>query len=330
MEVVDKPFIDLDKQIKKLTSRGLKILNVEKAKHQLIKTTYYDLINGYKDMFLLPKSTRSEDDKFIDGTTIEDIIELYELDRQIRNATLEILLDIECRFYSSVSYSLGKLYGEKEEDYLNIDNFKRGKIQTHNNRLERVNLFEKIEEKIHRPRIQPLKYYRRKYGNIPPWILVKDLTFGEIVKLYQLSPRELKVMVVSNILGHEPNENDFEYFSSGIKLFNTFRNWAAHGGRMYNFKSRIEFPFIEYHHEVFSINKGDYNKGRGKKDFTALITATLFFLKKDYQDIIEFLIKIRTYLDHYQKSNPLQYEKVLFEMGLPSNYYQSLHNTMFK
>ncbi|GGB26993.1 hypothetical protein GCM10011409_00340 [Lentibacillus populi] len=328
MEVLEKPFIDLDEQIEKLIARGLEITDHDKARQQLVKTTYYDLINGYKDMFLLPKEEKWHDDKYIQGTKLNDIIDLYELDRQLRNATLEVTLDIECRFYSSMSYSLAKVYGEKEEDYLNKDNYKLGNTQSHNGNYERENLFDALRNKINKPKIQPLIYYKKKYNNIPPWILVKDLTFGELVMLYKLSSKEVKEEVISNILGTTADEKTKELFFVSIKIFNKFRNWAAHGGRMYNYRCRIELPYTEHHANIFGISKEKYIQGNGKNDFASLIIAAMFFLKKDYSYMLEFIVKIRVNLDDYQKTNPIQYENILIELGIPSNYFQSIQRGM--
>ncbi len=328
MAVLEKPFIDIDDQIERLVSRGLEINNFDKARRQLIKVTYYDLINGYKDMFLMPKKNRNEEDIFIKGTKLEDIIELYELDRHLRSATLLFMLDIESRFYSSIAYSLSKIYGEKEDDYLSTDNYKEGKIQSHNNKFERENLFDIINKKIRNPNQQPLKYYKRKYKNIPPWILVKDLTFGELVMLYKLSSRDVKTMVVTNILGRSPNEYDYELFSISIKIFNKFRNWAAHGGRMYNYNSSIDFPFNDYHKKVLNITRYEYKSGRGKNDFTSLIIAAMFFLKSDYHEMLEFVVNVNFYLKEYKKTHPESYEKVLSELGFSNNYYELIEKEM--
>lgn len=45
----DKPFKSFDEQINILRSRGLIINDVENAKIILSTSTYYELINGYKN-----------------------------------------------------------------------------------------------------------------------------------------------------------------------------------------------------------------------------------------------------------------------------------------
>lgn len=48
----DKPFLDLDKQLNLLESRKLIITNRDRAKRLIMTSSYYDLINGYKSVFM--------------------------------------------------------------------------------------------------------------------------------------------------------------------------------------------------------------------------------------------------------------------------------------
>ena len=49
----DKPFLDLDKPLNLLESRNLIITNRDRAKRLIMTSSYYDLINGYKSVFML-------------------------------------------------------------------------------------------------------------------------------------------------------------------------------------------------------------------------------------------------------------------------------------
>lgn len=314
----------MDQQIKKLEARGLRIHNVEKAKMQLLRTSYYDLINGYKEMFLLKEEPNHQEDQFIEGTTFEDIVELYQLDRRIRHTLLEALLDVEAVFYSSVAYSIAEAYGEKQIDYLKKENYKIGRKQWKSQRYERDNLLDKINRKLDKPEVEPLIYYKKKYGNIPPWILVKDLSFGELVMLYKLSRDQVKTDVIRHIIGEDSTEEDKEFFLKCVELFNKFRNWAAHGGRMYNHRTRIELPYLERVHQLVQISKKEYKTGTGKNEFAAVVLGMMYFYQKHPVDMLEFFINLNTIMEEYQKKKPLQYEQVLAELGLPPNYYKAI------
>ncbi|EGO8130673.1 Abi family protein, partial [Enterococcus faecalis] len=74
-----KPFKTLDEQIIILRNRGLVISDDEVTKSILLRENYYNVINGYKDIFIDRESEDSE--KFIKNTNFNEIYRLYSLDR---------------------------------------------------------------------------------------------------------------------------------------------------------------------------------------------------------------------------------------------------------
>ena len=61
--VPDEPFKDFDELLDILKSRNLIIESEEKAKYILLTFSYYDLINEYKDLFMV-------NDTFKDGISL--------------------------------------------------------------------------------------------------------------------------------------------------------------------------------------------------------------------------------------------------------------------
>ncbi|CEI81320.1 Abi-like protein [Oceanobacillus oncorhynchi] len=327
MSEKSKPYIPIDNQIKTLENRGLIINNKEFVKKKLLRTTYYDLINGYKNMFLVGGD--SEEEKYIQDVTFEDILDLYNYDRQLRYMTLELILDIEAVFYSSISHSISHFYGEKSDAYLNKNNYRIGVKQKHNNKYERDNLLDRLNKKINQPEVEPLIYYRNKYRNIPPWILVKDMTFGELKIFYKLSMPGVKSKILSDIISKENiTELDKNFFTKAIGLFNKFRNWCAHGGRVYTYKADISLPYYREFHERLNISKKAYQRGKGRNDISALLIASLYFFQSDYRGLLEFRVKLEGYLNDYKKGGYMQYQTLLEEMGLPDNYIELLDKAM--
>lgn len=88
----EKIFKDTRTQIGILKSRGVVIKNKKTAK-QIIRTiNYYNLINGYKEPFL---QMTTPYEKYLSGTTLDEIYALYEFDRKLRLITLEHILQVE-------------------------------------------------------------------------------------------------------------------------------------------------------------------------------------------------------------------------------------------
>ena len=75
----DKVFMSLDQQLIILRSRGL---NVDAyTKRILEKENYYNVVNGYKDLFL---DQSCEEEAYKSGTDFQEIFALYEFDRELR------------------------------------------------------------------------------------------------------------------------------------------------------------------------------------------------------------------------------------------------------
>lgn len=202
------------------------------------------------------------------------------------------------------------------------ENFKAGKIQTYNRKTERDNLLWKIQKKIKDADEQPLKYYEEKYGNIPPWILVKALTFGELLVLYKLSTTDIKENVIKILVGIEPDKRDKEFFAKSMELFNKFRNRSAHGGRMYNYKTNIESPYLGYIHPIFNISKKNYNAGNDRSDNAAFILALLRIHRNDPCRILEYIVQLDFALKKYKETQPVNISSIYNALGLPFDYYE--------
>ena len=80
--------IDVDKQIENLISLGLQIEDKNYAKNVLSRVSYYRLIKACS-------RTLKEDQKYIEGTTFEDIVDLYLFDMEFRHILFSLIEHIE-------------------------------------------------------------------------------------------------------------------------------------------------------------------------------------------------------------------------------------------
>ena len=75
-----KPFKTHNQQLKILRDRGLEVPS--EKKRDLENENYYNIINGYKDLFLCIDSRGLPEvpEKFIEGTHFDEVFSLYKLD----------------------------------------------------------------------------------------------------------------------------------------------------------------------------------------------------------------------------------------------------------
>ncbi len=85
----EKVFKSTTDQLQLLQRRGLVIDDPMFAEEALIRTSYYEIINGYKDLFI---DANAEEESFHTGTTFSEIYYLYEMDNTLRFALLSATL----------------------------------------------------------------------------------------------------------------------------------------------------------------------------------------------------------------------------------------------
>ena len=116
-----KVFKTIEEQIDILKSKGLIVEDYDKAKEILLRENYF-FLNGYRSPFLVTGSKR-----FVDGATFEELYALFTFDRYFRNIIFKNILIVENNYKSIYSYVMSRKYGYKEKDYLNPNNFVKGK-----------------------------------------------------------------------------------------------------------------------------------------------------------------------------------------------------------
>ena len=223
-----------------LLSKGVKVKNKRKALSIFDKYTYYSVVNTYKEVFKIS-------DKYIDGVAFEEIFALYEFDKNLKVIFLKYALEIEIVIKSLIANTISERYGlEKYLDYScfadNIDTTLIDDLKM------RINKEVSKNYKKH----PAITHYKDKYGFIPPFVIVKILTLGEMSRYYGLLKQEDR-QVISRYF----NISD-KLLKQILKNLTIVRNDCAHNGRLYTYCSKF---FISYQ----KIDKASAKKSKFKK-----------------------------------------------------------------
>lgn len=88
-----KPFKTVEEQVAILESRGL--FMPQDAACALLGEDYYCVVNGYKEPFLDKEaSAEAGHDVYAEGTGFGDLYSLFLFDRDLRNLTFNIIVDV--------------------------------------------------------------------------------------------------------------------------------------------------------------------------------------------------------------------------------------------
>lgn len=302
---MNKTFKTLDEQIDILKNKGLVIDDIEATKEILLRENYF-FISGYRHLFF--KSNESK--KFITNTNFREIYGLFNFDRQLRNIIFKNILIIENNIKSVISYNLSKSYGIMERNYLNSKNFTREPEKT-----RQVNdLIKKMKRQIRVNGVQheATSHYISNYGYIPPWIVVKVLSFGIVSELYGILKSDDQKDIAS-VFGV-----NYQELMSYLTILANYRNLCAHEDIVYEHRAQKPIYNTKYH-QLLNIPMMDGEYIYGKEDLFAVIIILKQLLRKD--DFTLLLNEISYEVDVLAgKLKVIPITKVLDRMGFPENF----------
>lgn len=284
---VDKPFKNIDEQLDILRSRNLKIDDEREAREALTIYGYYEIVNGYKSFIL----ESDDSDNFKADETFSHLYSLYQLDKDIRNGVLSATLEVELSLRTAIAYTIAEDFGEKQIDYLKPKNYRRGHKRQNSNRYPLYQLLDKLNN-IANDDVEPYKHYRENHGNIPPWILLKGTSFGNLVNFYKLLKPKQKDKVISICTGLPKQfitDSTKSMFAQALRLIHSYRNRAAHSGRLFSYRSQNIMEYNEpLHEKIMEITKEEYNDGVGQTGLFTLQNILGIFKNERSGFLFEF------------------------------------------
>ena len=233
-----------DEQIESLKNQHLLISDENFAKEQLQQFGYSNLIKSYREPYTIYVDGQKY---FRSGVSFEQIYSLYILDKNLRNAVMASMLDLEEHIKECAADVVAVSFGIHQDDYLNYRNYRNKKKR--NNNFTLGSILTKMTAALNTDK-DPIHHYKTEHGIVPPWILFKGVYFSTIVNFIDLfKPTEQNSMVhhlydVDTI--DIPEENLPALMTDTLFCCHKYRNRAAHSGRVYNYICEMNFRSTEY------------------------------------------------------------------------------------
>ena len=228
-------YISVDQQIQKLKSQKLSFSDEQTAKSILQTYGYYNIINGYRDPYIV----REYDTKtYSPNVSFEEIYALFRFDHSIRDAVLLSMIDLEEHLRAIVADIIAEDFGSDYNIYLDNNNYRDKRVS--DPKFSRNNVLSYMRKIAQTTFVQPIKYYRETHGIIPPWILLKGLQMGTLVNYVRLfkGPQREKLiqrLYSSQFIAQKGIDFCKDLLSDSLFMCYDYRNLAAHGGRVYNY-----------------------------------------------------------------------------------------------
>ena len=323
-----KPFQTHNQQLKMLRKRNILITNGSKAKAILIRENYYQLINGYKHIFLdTVESKKRQDDYYKNGTTFEQIYALYEFDRNLRNILMKYILMTENSIKSKIAYQFSSEHPKEAFSYFNINNYRDTNHQQTTSLIATLSSVTK-QNTDSNTKSGPFYHYFNEHKELPLWVLTLGQTCSLLYNLKESTQIEILKAVLYEFKNNSNNiaaskiihQNYLKDFISAINCIKAFRNVCAHEDRLYDYyaKNKNGKP-IQTSFFYIGISTPAFQGGI----FDIILLLRLFLTKRDYKQLLRRLLDELNKLEHELPSS--LFSEVTRKMKLPKNWTSELN-----
>jgi abortive infection bacteriophage resistance protein len=216
--VFNKPVLSVAKQIELLKSRGLAVNDSSLAAHYLQYIGYYRF-SGYLYPF------RQADENYADGTSFEQVLDLYIFDRKLRLLTFDAIERIEVALRSCMTSVVGEAYGAHW--------FADSTLFENQGQFEAVTTSIRRETKDKPPQKRDIfiRHYYDHYDSpeFPPsWMVFETLSMGTVSLAYKFLNLDLRKQIAQYFAVDE------KILVSWIHALVYTRNLCAHHSRLWN------------------------------------------------------------------------------------------------
>lgn len=331
--IFDKPFKTYEEMIKILESRHISITDKELALRALENFSYYGLINGYKNTFLQVPGT----DKFVPGTTFDELYTLHIIDTGLNNILFKYILYLERALKSRISYLVSEKYGvftdwtdetcNNGADYLCKNNYS-------NSNGNRINTLKSLKECIKEPKKNPsIIHYKNHKNHIPPWILTTNVPYGLTIQWYSILRGTDKDDICNSFIspGLIAPDQTKEFVKKSLDLTKEYRNKIAHGNRTFSIISLPQLP----KHQLLSLTYNcvtgyEYDNKMGQDDTMAVLLALIVMLNDPFV-ISNLIAELSALLMPYiEDQTTINGKSILEILGFPSNFIDRLKSLYTK
>ena len=235
----------ISEQIEFLKSKNLIFKNEVKATQFILQNSYYRLAGYWRKYQINSDKGKTN---FIDNTTFEKIVDIYELDASLGNLLQKGLRVFEVCFRSKFAYYT--THSEPIGQFLYLQQNSYNSKVTEKEKPE--DLLIKINKELNRPNEKFAKHYQVTNKQISIWVAIELLTFSTMSRIYS---RWINRDINKKISGDFKLFKSYESSINIIRCLVDLRNLCAHQARLWNKRLAVEVIDKQYLQKFGPSNK---------------------------------------------------------------------------
>jgi len=312
---MDKPFLSFQDQLRKLeVDYKLTIIDRDFALMALSTVSYYDLINGYKSLFMI-------NNEFMPGISMEFLFSTHMYNKSIQGVLFKYSMYAENSFKTILSYIISEKYGVLSEEYLHKRNYKFQKDSFNKKRMNE--LLHKLSETCRVCKDTPTSHYRLTKNHIPPWILFRNVSFSDVSNLFDFLKPDDKTILISYFDAFHKGDIDLQEairtMKSCLTIVRKFRNQIAHNLTFMDYRCVSLRTAANRLFEETLVARHEIDKTRD--DIWSLIISMVILLNNKFL-IYNFLTEFNSYM----LAQPELIETYCHFTGIPKDFDRRIVN----
>lgn len=307
----DKIFLTYNQQMKKLRSKKNIICNGSVHKRLLIRSGYFNIINGYKNPFI--NGTDNEGNHiYIPNASIEQIYNVKLFDESLRSFLLKYITQVEEEVRTLTGYKFDEC-----NDNGNIPWYDTAAYSDKCTLQNKMGTISKAYNELSRSKLDYVKFYMENHKRIPTWIMIKVVNFSTFIDVLSYSKKEVShsICKLYGILDNNGLPNT-KLLIGSLHWMRKIRNSCAHNERIYCLtrsegnrgkSSRILENYLRKLRPA-------YSRHREQQIFDLIVYFKYYLPHREYQ---QFISELKGLLfDLKGNIDPIAFEYVRAQIGI--------------
>lgn len=274
----DKIFLTYNQQMKKL--RKDKKISCHDTPHKiaLVRSGYFNIINGYKMPFTCGTDT-SGNHIYLTDTSLDQIYQLKKFDEELRIFLLKYITQVEEEIRTLTGYKFDHC-----NDNGKIPWYETNAYSSSTTLQAKMNTISSAYSELSKSKSEYVKFYMDNHEQIPTWIMIKVVNFSTFISVLHNSKQNVTHAICNLYSLYDKNgKPNVKLLIGSLHWLRKVRNSCAHNERVYcihqtqvrnnTTSGRILDPY-------YAQLPQSYRRCTEKTSLIYLSILSIFFLKK--------------------------------------------------
>lgn len=307
----DKYFLTYNQQMRKL--RNDKKIECFGSKHKqiLVRTGYFNIINGYKMPFVSGNDSEGNH-IYLPQTTIDQMYSVKRFDDNLRSFLLRYITQVEEEVRTLTGYRFDKVNNNGGITWYDTNAY--NPLSSLQNKM---NTISSAYSELSRSQLDYVKFYMSNHKQIPTWIMLKVVNFSTFISVLQYSRTEVTHSVCK--LYHMFDKNglpNVKLLIGSLHWMRKVRNACAHNERIYclsrskDGRQRSGRILEGYFQKL----RQSYQNDHEQKIFDLIVYFKYYLPQKEYKIFIEEIYTMLSVLE--QGIHPNAFANIRGKIGI--------------